>query len=213
MPLNDANPGGYFGTDPNARGQGQGGNFQGPWSPGNQSQFGTGMRGLPGTFQGWNAGARYAFGPGMQYDQKMQGVSDYYKKEMNTDYGKQLYGMSSDIAEKQFGEARRQGQQQMTRAGYGGGGGVSPMASLQLSQEAEARSGALGLAARQAVLQAQQMRMGAAQNYQNVEANRMQAMLTPAMLQRAGTARGGLPSMGPSLVGPAQGAMQGAAGY
>jgi hypothetical protein len=149
----------------------------------------------------------------MQYDQQMQGVSDYYKGEMNRDYGKELYGISSDIAETQFTEARRQGQQAMTRAGYGGGGGVSPMASLQLTQEAEARSGAMGLAARQAVLQAQQMRMGAAQNYQNVEANRMQAMLTPAMMQRAGSSRGGLPSMGPSLVQPAANAAQGALGY
>lgn len=211
MPMNKVNPPGYFGTQPT--GAGAGASYQGPWTPGGQDQFGTGMRGLPGTFRGWNAAARYGFGPAMQYDQRMRPVAQFFQGEMNRDYGKELYGISSDIAETQFTEARRQGQQQMTRAGYGGGGAVSPMASLQLSQEAEARSGALGLAARQAVLQAQQMRMGAAQNLQNVQANRMQAMLTPAMMQRAGTARGPMPSMGPSLVGPAQQFAQGAAGY
>lgn len=196
-PFAGLNPSDYFGGGSNSK---SGSPFY-PYSAG--ARLGSGLYGLPKAFSGWSAPARYAFAPALSYAQQAQPAIDYYKGEMGKDYGKQLYSLSSDIYESQAKDTRRKTEQGLARAGYGGGGAISPFASLQVQQEAAARSGALGQAARESVLQAQAMKSQAANNYMNSIASYMQALLVPAQLQSASSAKNPVGSVGPSLIGPA----------
>lgn len=197
MALSDYAPQGFFGG-------GEGGPY-GKFkdATGKGTQPGAGMYGLPRAFSGWGAPARYAFGPAMQYVDQMRPVADYYKGEMGKDYGADLYSRSSDIYEAQNKDAARRRQQGLARAGYGGGGAVSPFAAMQVQQEAAARAGALGSAAREAVFQAQAMRSEAARGYGNSLSSIYQALLAPAQIQASRSSKVPLGQTGPSLVGPA----------
>jgi len=172
----------------------------------NGSPAGAGLYGLPKAFSGWSGAARYAFAPAMDYAEQMKPVQDYYKGEMGKDYQADLYGRSSDIYEAQNKDASRRRQQGLARAGYGGGGAVSPFAALQVQQEAAARAGALGSAAREAVFQAQAMKTEAARNYGNSLSSVFQALLTPAQIQASRRSRVPLGNTGPGLIGPAMNA-------
>ncbi|MBM3276067.1 MAG: hypothetical protein FJZ00_13020 [Candidatus Sericytochromatia bacterium] len=197
MALSDYTPESYFGG-------GEGGPYGKYSNPtGKSTQHGAGMYGLPRAFSGWGAPAKYSFGPTMQYVDQMQPVADYYRGEMGKDYGTDLYSRSSDIYEAQNKDASRRRQQGLARAGYGGGGAVSPFAALQVQQEAAARAGALGSAARESVLQAQAMRSEAARGYGNTLSSIYQAMMAPAQMQAARSAKVPIGPTGPSLVGPA----------
>lgn len=203
-PYEGLDPGGFFGEGPKGPSSGS------PFFRTKKGQaYGAGMYNLPDAFRGWSGPSKYAFAPAMSYWNESQGVSDFFKGEMGKDYYDELYGRSADIYEGQQKDARRRGEQGLARAGYGGGGAVSPFASLQVQQEAAARAGVLGNAAREAVLQAQAMKASAANNYMNVLASRMQAMLVPAQLQTSRQTRTPLGSVGPSLIGPAMNMMGG----
>jgi len=170
---------------------------------GGDNRKGAGLYNLPEAFAGWSAPARYAFAPSLSYAQQLQPATDFYKSEMGKDYGNDLYNRSADIYEAQAKNARRLGQQGLARAGYGGGGAVSPFASLQVQQESAARAGALGSAARESVLQAQQMKAESARNYQNSLSSWLQAMLVPAQLQAQASSKVPGTNLGPPLIGPA----------
>lgn len=202
-PFQGFNPANYFGSNqtPAAQQQLQ---VQGPFARQNQfDPYGAGLYGLPNAFQGWSGPARYAFGPGLAFSQQAQPAIDYYKGEMGKDYSSILYSQSADTINAQQDAARRQGQQRLAQAGYGGGGLISPFAGLQVQQENLARAGALGSAARSSILQAQQMRSESARNYLNSIAQNMQALLTPAQLEISRSAKvpttGGVSYIGPAL--------------
>ena len=167
------------------------------------SNSGSGMYGLPKAFSGWSGPARYAFAPAMQYAEDAAPIAEFYKGEMDKDYQKDLYSRSSDIYEAQSKDAGRKRTQGLARAGYGGGGAVSPFAALQVQQEAAARAGALGSAARESVFQAQAMRSEAARNYGNTLSSVFQALLTPAQIQASRKSRVPLGNTGPGIIGPA----------
>lgn len=191
-------PSSYFGTT------GQYGNTNPFTNVGaGDNRLGAGMYNLPQAFAGWSGAARGAFGPALDYASKVQPVADYYKGEMGKDYQADLYGRSSDIYDAQQKDASRKGQQGLARAGYGGGGAVSPFAALQVQQEAAARAGTLGSAARESVLQAQQMKSEAGRNYMNSLSSYLQAMLVPYQLQSQSISKVPGAPMGPSLWGPA----------
>ncbi len=52
---------------------------------------GQGMAGLPGGFAGWEAAARGAFGPVMDYTRNSQGIGDYFQGELNRDYQNEFF--------------------------------------------------------------------------------------------------------------------------
>lgn len=162
---------------------------------------GAGLYGLPPAFAGWSAPARYSFAPSLQFAEGAQQAADFYGGEMNKDYSKDLFSKSSDVYEAQARGARRKGEQGLARSGYSGTGGTSsPFASLQVQQEGMARAGALGSAARESVLNAQQIRSEAGRNYLNTLSQQLQALLVPAHLQAA--AKGKVPTggVGPNLI-------------
>lgn len=179
----------------------------GPFNRTNSSDpYGGGLYGLPEAFQGWSGPARYAFAPAYNYAQQAQPAIDMYRKQMGTDWASTLYGQSADVINAQGQAAQRTGQQRLAQAGYGGGGTISPFAGLQVQQENLARSGQLGNAARMAVMQGQQMQAEAGRNYLNSIAQNMQALLSPAQLEVSRQAK--VPTTGgPSLIGPALGAI------
>ena len=76
----------------------------------------------------------------------------------------------------------------------------------QLQNEAQARSGAFGEAARASVFQAEQMRSNAARGYQDTLANLYQAYMAPAYLQSAQNANVPTGQMGPQILPAAIGA-------
>ncbi len=200
------NPTSFFGAQPAGAYSGN------PFTGANKNQQGRGLEGLPDTFAGWTAPARYSFAPAGNFVQGVQPVADFFQNEMNTDYGSQLFGQSSQIIDSQFADAKRQQQDQLQRAGMGGGSAVSPLASLALNEEAAARSGAYGTAARQSVLQAQQMKSQAAQSFQQTLAAMMQAMMAPAQFQASRNAAVPIGQVGPSpqgLIGPGLNALGG----
>lgn len=202
------NPQTFFGgADPSQVGPP---NSYGPFNRGNQyDQFGSGLYGLPAAFQGWNGPARYAFAPAMQYAQGMQPLLDQQKANMGKDWQKELYGQSADVFNAQDAEGKAKRNQAFAQQGYGGGGQMSPFAGLQLEQESLARGGALGTAARQSVLQSQQMQSQFGRDYQNSLATVMQALLTPAQYQMSQTAKVPVGGNGPSLIGPGLSALGG----
>ena len=158
-----------------------------PWEIANAAQEGSGIRGLPSTFKGWKGPARYAIGQGANFVQQTNPIADYFKTEMGKDYQGQLYGMSSDASSTALSDASTMQKGALSRAGYGGGsGGVSPFAALSLQNEAQARSGALGDAARQSVFLAQQMRSTAAINFGNILGRQNDAMMRGAYIQAGG---------------------------
>lgn len=173
-----------------------------PWDA-NQAQRGSGARGLPKVFGGWNASSRAMFPVSGQYVNDMQPAMDLYKGQMDTDWASKLYGIQKGAVETQFGQARQQQQQGQQRAGTTGGATVSPMFQHFMQTEAAARSGQLGDAARLAVLQAEQMKSQAAQNYMNTLSQRYQAQSAPMMLQAAKNSQSNIGSVGPGMMGPA----------
>lgn len=198
MALSDYNPQDFFGGDSSGSG-----GFFGKYGSSSGNAKGGGLYGLPKAFSGWSGAAKYAFAPAMQYAEQSQPIMDYYKGEMGKDYESDLYNRSSEVYEAQNKDATRRRQQGLARAGYGGGGAVSPFAALQVQQEAAARAGALGTAAREAVMQAQAMRSEAARGYGNSLSSVFQALLTPAQIQASRGARVPLGPTGPSIIGPA----------
>lgn len=183
-----------------------------PFQAGSPSQWGTGATGLPKTFFGWNASARYAVPFSLDYQRRSAPITQFFRQEMGKDYQGELMGLSKDITETNLSEGSRAQGQAFTRAGLSSGAGVSPVGAMQLQMESAARSGALGMAARQAVLQAQAMKLGVAQGYQNHLANLYQAMLVPAYLQQ-GAHGAPVGPVGPSMVGPAYQFGTGAGSY
>jgi hypothetical protein len=200
------NPQQFFGTDPT---QIAPTNKYGGFNRTGGEQFGSGLYGLPPAFSGWTGPARYAFAPAMQYSQQMQPLLDQQRQGMTKDWTKELFGQSSDIINAQQGDASAKRSQSLAQQGYGGGGQMSPFAGLQLEQESLARSGALGNAQRQAVLQSQQMQSQFGKDYQNSLATIMQAMLTPAQIQAGQTGKVPTSGNGPSLIGPGLSALGG----
>ena len=185
---------------------GQPSNFNPFWSIGaGENRQGAGAYGLPPAYAGWNGAARNAVPYVYDYASRIDPTLADLQKESKRDYSTELYGMSSDAAEAQFSDAKRKREQGFAQAGYGGGGTVSPFAAQQLQLEGAARAGQLGNAARQSVMQAQQMKAEASRNYLNAVNNRLASMLLPAQMQLAGQSKtplGG--NVGPqSLVGPA----------
>lgn len=198
--------GGMTGFDPFATfGHPQGpaySGYQGPFQAHDPSSIGTGLEGLPETFGGWSGAARYAFAPASQFAQQMQGPTEMFRNQMNKDWGSALYGLSQQAIETQFQDASRRQQEGLTRAGYGGGTTVSPLASMGLQNEAQARAGAFGPAAQQAVIQAQAMQTEAARNYQNAISQTLQSWLVPAQIQAGVQSGVPISAGGPSLIGP-----------
>lgn len=174
-----------------------------------ENRYGAGLYGLPAAFSGWTGAARYSLAPMLEYTNKSKLAQDLYKNDLSKDYQKDLYSISADTYEGQAKDARRRGNQAMAQAGYGGGGGTSPFIGLQVQAESEARAGALGSAARYSVMQAQQMRAEAARGYLNSIAADLQAMLAPAQLQAAQTAKSPSGSVGPGYIAPAADAAAG----
>lgn len=176
----------------------------GPFVRTNQhDQYGAGLYGLPDAFTGWSGPARYSLGPALSFSAESQPAIDYYKGQLGKDYSKELFGLSSDVYEGQAKSGRAAQEQGLARAGYGGGGALSPFAGLQVQLETQARAGALGNAARQSVLQAQQIQAEASRSYLNAISQRLQALLTPAQLQNAGATKTPAGQIGPSYIGPA----------
>lgn len=170
---------------------------------------GTGITQLPETFAGWEGAARYSFLPAMMYAQQSAPLGNFYRQQMNQDYGSTLFNQAKQQIGAQSGALRSQMQQASARSGTGGGGATSPMAQYQLQNEAMARAGQLGTAARASVLQAQQMRTAGAQGYQNYLSSLYQALLAPAQFQTARHASSPVGQAGPSMVGPALNAVGG----
>lgn len=205
--------GGLSGLDPfasfgHAKGPAYGG-YTGPFNVHGQPGLGAGMEGLPESFSGWGGAARYAFAPAMQFANQMQAPIDLFQGQMNKDWGSALYGLSQQAMESQFQDAGRRQQEGLTRAGYGGGTTVSPLASMALQNEAQARAGAFGPAAQQAVIQAQAMQTEAARNYQNAISQTLQAWLVPAQLQASMASQVPITPGGPSIIGPGLNALGG----
>jgi hypothetical protein len=121
-------------------------------------QQGLGSFGLGPAFNNWDAAARYSFAPAAAYEKQLQPSLDHFRGQMNKDWSGQLFNQSQQAINSQFGSMQAQRKQAGARSGSGGSAGVSPMMQYQLNQEASARSGALGTAARQAVFQAEQMK-------------------------------------------------------
>jgi len=199
--------GGYF-QDMSRGTFGMGGNLT--FDPKREGEFGAGVGRLPSAFHKWRGAARFAIPNAMQYTSQMQPVTDFYSGQMNEDWAKVLQGMASDQLETQFSEAGRKQQEGLTRAGYGGGSTVSPLASMALQNEAQARAGAFGPAAQQAVIHAQAMQSEAARNLQNAYSSLFQAWLAPSQLQTTATAKSPAGPVGPSLIGPGLNAAGGA---
>jgi len=197
-PFTDFRPSDYFGAPvpPETR--------WGPFVRRNLSdQIGSGLYGLPEAFMGWQSASRYAFAPSLQYAGDMAPVLEQQRRDAGRDWAGDLYAASSDVAEAQFSDTRRRREQALARAGYGGGGTISPFQAEQLQLEGQARAGVLGSAARESVLQAQSARAEASRNYLNSLSQRYQALLAPAMLQSAGVTRTSTGPVGPSnLIGP-----------
>jgi len=186
------------------------GTTQNPWDVSGNLYAGTGARGLPKTFRDWNAPARAAFPVAGQYAIAMEPALAQARESMNTDWYNRLYGVQKDATEAQFGQMQQQRQQGMQRAGTTGGATTSPMFNHYLQTESAARSGALGQAARLAMIQADQMRSSAQQNYMNLLAQRFQAQLAPMMIQAARNSTANIGAVGPGVV-PA--ATAGAGGF
>lgn len=200
-------PQSIFGTDPSQIGKSNPYGGFNRTSP--QEAFGSGLYGLPPAFAGWTGASRYSFAPALQYAQGMQPLLDQQKQAMSKDWTKEFYGQSADIFNAQDSEAKAKRSQGLVQQGYGGGGTISPFASLQLEQESMARAGALGTGARQAVIQSQQMQSQLGKDYQNSLATIMQALMTPAQLQAAQTGKVPVGGAGPSLIGPGLNALGG----
>jgi len=204
------NPQQFFGGAPaSAYGQYSGNPFDRSGETNPKKVAGSGLGGLPGVFEGWDAAARYSFAPAGEFYNKMQPIADFFGQQRQKNIGAELFGTSAEAIDTQFGEAKRQQTQGLTRAGMSGGSAVSPLASMALQQEAQARSGAFGTAARQAVLQAEAFQAQAARDEQNTLSSIMQAMLVPAQIQAARASNAPLGSVGPSLLGPGLGALGG----
>lgn len=203
----------FFGAPAHAHGSYSGSPFSAAGQrPG--PTHGSGLRGLPDVFEGWDAASRYSFFPAIQFAQGSQPSLQGWKQDMNKDWSKELFGQSADAIDAQFSGASRKQQESMTRAGVGtGGASVSPLASFALQNEAQARAGAFGSAARQSVLQAQAMQQQARRGYDALRAQIMQAMLAPAQFQSSRTSQVPIGQVGPSLAGPAMSAAGGALNF
>lgn len=173
------------------------------WAVGvGDNRLGAGYYGLPPAFSGWTGAARYSIPLSQEYANKLNPVIEHFQKNMGKDYSKELYGLSADAYEGAQRSAKSQQEQGLARAGYGGGGAVSPFAALQVQQEAQARAGAMGTAARQGVLQAQQMSDENARGLYNALGGWLQGLLVPSQLQAAQTSQSPTGQLTPSLWGP-----------
>lgn len=202
-------PAGMFGTlmDPTSAGRYQ---ANGPFNPVNKyDKPGAGLYGLPPAYAGWSAPARNSLFPTLLFSQQAEPAIAALKGQMNKDWTGELYNQSADIIDTQQQAAKREGEQRLARAGYGGGGTISPFAGLQVQQENLARSGQLGNAARMSIMQGQQMKAEATRSYLNSIAQNMQALLTPAQLEVSRQAKvpigGGVSLIGPALNAAAAG--------
>lgn len=154
-----------------------------------ENRYGEGAYGLPAGFVGWSGPARYSLLPAASLAQNAQGATDLYKKQMGQDWAKNLYTTSTEAIDSQLAAGRQGRQQALAKAGYGGGGTISPFAAAQVQQEDAARAGLYGTAARQAVLSAQQMESEAGRNYLNSLAQTFQALITPAQIETSRQAK------------------------
>jgi len=167
-----------------------------------EEPYGAGAYGLPEAFAGWSGPSRNALLNAMVFSKQQQPAIDLYRGQMDTDWSKVLMDQQSDLISTASADASRQRSGALARAGYGGGGAVSPFQASQLQAEAMARAGQLGVAARASVLQGQQMKAEAGRNYLNSIAQNLQAFLTPAQLETSRQAR--VPgTSGVNYIGPA----------
>lgn len=173
-------------------------NFSGEGYPG--SQPGAGAYGLPRSVNGWSPAARFAIPIAGAYEQQLSPVLGFLKNEMGRDIQGELFSRSMGITDTNLAEGRRLSENQFRQSGYRGASQQNPFMALQLQMEGAARGGALGTAARQSMLAAQERKLQIAPTIQQMLASEAQAWMGPAQLQAGSVSRTPVGSVGPSYL-------------
>lgn len=164
------------------------------------NRIGAGSYQLPRAYSGWHPSARAAVPVAAGYERGLQPFLDFLQKEMGRDISGDLFSESADIIDSNAQEGRRLSENEMTRSGYRGASAQSPFAALQLQLESAARGGALGTAARQSVLAAQERKLRLGTTQQQVLASLAQAWMGPSQLQAGIASKAPVGSVGPSYL-------------
>ncbi len=161
---------------------------------------GAGVYGLPIAYNGWSPAARAAIPVASGYERGISPLLKFLQGEMGRDISGELFSRSQGIIDSNQAEGRRVSQNEMTKSGYRGATAQSPFAALQLQMESAARGGALGQAARQSVLAAQERKLQIAPTIQQMLASLSQAWLVPSQIQAGSVSRAPIGSVGPSYL-------------